>query len=618
MSRQIKLREKWQGLTDTVMRFPLTVILLIAATVTNVIAITSEYDISYTRLLITFLLGAAFSAVLQLIYERFIENPVFRIVFMVATVFASATYYMMIHNSEWRIDVTIRTIVLFFILLIAFLWIPTIRSHISINESFMAAFRSFFTALLFDAVLFLGVVIIIAATDRLIVRVNEEAYAHAANFIFVLLAPIYFLSMIPNYPGKREVLMKSVNTDVNGLPLNGQTKADGAEVYSDKNEEVSRSEELLRITTPAKFLVSLISYVIIPITAIFTVILLLYIIINITGEFWSDNLMEPMLVSYSITVIIVYILASTIKNPFARYFRLIFPKVLIPIVLFQTLSSYLKISDVGITYGRYYVILFGIFATIAGLLFSILPTRRNGLVAPILIILSVISILPPIDAFTLSKVTQTERLKNTLIQNEMLSGEKIVPNNNLSEKDKSLIVSALNYLDQMDYTKSIDYLHPYYVSNDFEKTFGFSRYENNDQQYQSYYVSRDSKEPVLIAGNDYMIQLSIYNMAEIAANSFEVDGVRYNLSVDNSDKNNQIILLEKEPGQEILRYEYNNLFTSFSGTGSNKELIPTEQLTFHQENEKAAMTIIANSISQSEWAEGKDKSADLMILIDIK
>ncbi|MBP1755731.1 MAG: hypothetical protein H6Q59_2129, partial [Firmicutes bacterium] len=145
MSRQIKLREKWQGLTDTVMRFPLTVILLIAATVTNVIAITSEYDISYTRLLITFLLGAAFSAVLQLIYERFIENPVFRIVFMVATVFASATYYMMIHNSEWRIDVTIRTIVLFFILLIAFLWIPTIRSHISINESFMAAFRSFFT-----------------------------------------------------------------------------------------------------------------------------------------------------------------------------------------------------------------------------------------------------------------------------------------------------------------------------------------------------------------------------------------------------------------------------------------------------------------------------------------
>jgi hypothetical protein len=612
MSRQIKLREKWQGPTDTVMRFPLTVILLIAATVTNVIAITSEFDISYTRLLITFLLGAAFSSVLQLIYERFLDNPIFRIISMVATIFISATYFMVIHNLEWRVEVTVRTTVLFFILLIAFLWIPTFRSHISINESFMAAFRSFFTALLFDAVLFLGVVIIIVATDQLIVKINEEAYAHAANFIFVLLAPIYFLSLIPSYPGKRELLMKSEGKDISGLPSNEQTNEIGSE------GEVSRSEELLRITTPAKFLESLISYVFIPITAIFTIILLLYIIINITGEFWSDNLMEPMLVSYSITVIIVYILASTIKNPFAGYFRLIFPKVLIPIVLFQTLSSSLKISDVGITYGRYYVILFGVFATIAGILFSILPIRRNGLVAPILIILSVISILPPIDAFTLSKVTQTERLKNTLIQNEMLSGDTITPNSDLSEKDKSIILSAVNYLDRMDYTKSIDYLHPYYVSLDFDKTFGFSRYDNNDQQYQSYYISRDTKEPVLIAGNDYMIQMSIYNMAELAANSFEVDGVRYNLRVDNSDKNNQIILLEKEPGQEILRYEYNNLFSSFSGTGSNKELIPTEQLTFRQENEKAAMTIIANSISQSEWAEGKDKSADLMILIDIK
>ena len=53
-----------------------------------------------------------------------------------------------------------------------------------------------------------------------------------------------------------------------------------------------------------KFFEILISYIIIPLIAVFTIILLVYIIKNIGGEFWSDNLLEPMIVSYSIFVIV--------------------------------------------------------------------------------------------------------------------------------------------------------------------------------------------------------------------------------------------------------------------------------------------------------------------------
>jgi hypothetical protein len=594
MNKKIKLREKWQGLTDTVMRFPLTVILLIASIVTNFIAIESDYDITYTRLLITFLLGAALFVVLQLLYERFFDNPVLRIIFMFVTIIFSSIYFMLIRNSEWEIEVTIRTIVLLFILVIAFLWIPSIGSKTSINESFMAAFKGFFTALFFDGVLFLGVVIIISATDLLIFDIYETAYIHSANIIFVLLAPIYFLTMVPNYPRKSDIAIVEESQD---------NKYDG---------------EFLRLTTPAKFLETLISYVIIPITAVFTVILILYIIINIAGEFWSDNLMEPLLVSYSITVIVVYILASTIKNPFAKYFRMIFPKVLIPVVLFQTLSSILKIADVGITYGRYYVILFGVFATMAGVLFSFLPIRKNGIIAPILIILAVISIVPPVDAFTLSRATQISRLEKVLTSNNMLSEDTLTPNVNLSEEDQSDIVSSLDYLDRMNYTKDIDYLHSYYISFDFEKTFGFDRYKSVDNEYQSYYYGRNTNEPVPIAGNDYMIQLNVHNMTEVGDNQFEVDGSLYSLSVDNTDNDNQIIRLEDAQGLELLRYEYNDLFTKFTGVDSGKEFMSTEEMTFRQENDKAAITMIANNISINEWSDGKDKSAELIILIDIR
>ena len=610
MNKKINLRERWQGLTDTVMRFPLTVILLIAAVVNNLIAIESDDQLVYTKLLVTFLLGAAIFVVLQLLYEHFLENPIFRIIFMVVTVISSILYYLLIYRSDWSIEVTIRTIVILFILVIAFLWIPTIHSKISINESFMAAFKGTFTALFFDAVLFLGTVIILAATNLLIFEISGEAYIHSANIIFILIAPIYLLTMIPYYPSRGEERGSASET--------GMESSKGEEPSRMASEVNPKDEELSRMTAPTKFLETLISYVIIPITAVFTIILLLYIVINISGEFWSDNLMEPLLVSYSVTVIVVYILTCTVQKPMAKYFRLIFPKVLIPVVLFQTLSSILKISDVGVTYGRYYVILFGVFATVAGVLFSILPPRKNSIIAPILIILSIISILPPVDAFTVSKRNQANRLENALIRNNMISDGSIVANASISKEDKEEIISSLNYLDRMNYAKNIDYLSAYLTSNNFERTFGFARYDDMYRDYKSYYYNRDTYEPISISGYDAMLQMNFYHAPETPDNRFEVNGSQYTLRVDATDEDNQIILLLNPQGMEMIRFEYNNLFTKFSATDNEKGLLPTEELTFRKENDQAGIAIIANNISLNEWAEGQEKTAELIVLIDIK
>ena len=174
----------------------------------------------------------------------------------------------------------------------------------------------------------------------------------------------------------------------------------------------------------------------------FTLILVVYIIKNIGGKFWTDNLLEPMLVSYAITVILVYILASEIENKFTVFFRRVFPKVLVPIVLFQITSSILSLADTGVTHTRYYVILFGVFAAIAGILLSFLPVRKNGIIAAMLIIFSVVSIVPPVDAFTISRTSQTNTLKNVLVKNNMLVNNKIKPNGSISDKDKKTITNA--------------------------------------------------------------------------------------------------------------------------------------------------------------------------------
>ncbi|MGB4658090.1 MAG: DUF4153 domain-containing protein, partial [Mobilitalea sp.] len=582
-------------------------------------------------------------------------------------------------------EVTIRNWVIAFIILIAFLWIPSIKSKINFNESFMATFKAVFVAMFFTGVLYLGIILIIGATDTLIFDIDERAYPHAANIVFSLLTPIYFLSLIPFYPKKGELLVelegeKSINKEDNHKAdetskvetilkdsfaqkdsIVGTDKITdiGADETTDKttNEikdianvadrvteatsvakkdkrvetistvetdsisesEIRRNENLKKAIQPVKFLETLISYVVIPITAVFTIILLIYIIMNITGDFWTDNLLEPMLVAYSITVMIVYLLASTLKNALATKFRLIFPKVLVPIVLFQTLSSVLKIGEVGVTYGRYYVILFGLFATIAGIIFCILPVRKNGLIAPILLVLSVISVLPPIDAFTVSKANQINRLEKVLLKNDMLQDNVIIPKSDLSEDDQVIITTAISYLDGLNYTKNVDWLTTYINSYDFGETFGFTEYAENDIGYSNFYLQRDFNSPISVEGYDYMNRMNTYdNAGNISTDNFEIDGKTYQLYLKTSSEKDQSIVLSEVDGQDIIQFDMNDIYAKYKNSSASKDLVPSEEVTFKTENALAKMTIVIEYLNMSQGIDGKYQQAELFVLVDMK
>ncbi|MDD3174747.1 MAG: DUF4153 domain-containing protein [Herbinix sp.] len=585
MKQFTNLRDRWKGFLDTLTRFPLTIILLTASVITNAIAINTQEDEIYIRLFITFVLGASIYTVCQLLYERYFDNLLVRFAFAGVTIIISIVYYLLINNTHWGAVVTTRTIVIFFILLIGFLWVPVIKSKINFNQSFTAAFKAFFITVFFTGILFLGTVLIVRAIDTLIVRVNERAYGHAANIIFVLLAPIYFLTLIPLYPKKVE-------------------------------EQASSEKIDNRLISPTKLLETLVSFIIIPITAVFTIILLLYIVMNITGAFWTDNLMEPLLLSYSITVIIVYLLANNMKSAFSKYFRMIFPKVLVPVVLFQTLSSILRIGNIGVTYGRYYVILFGVFATVAGFLFCILPVRKNGIIAPILIALSVISIVPPIDAFTVSKVNQIGRLENALKRNNMLEGKTIIPKTNVSIEDQEIILSSVRYLDSMEYSKDIIWLTAYTEAYNFNNTFGFSQSEIDKNNYLNVYITRNESTPIPITGYDYLIFKNISDQSgNIKISDFIYKDKSYTLRTDAS-LNNQVILLE-EDNQELIRLDMNEIYNKFSNTVDTKS-VGTEEVTFTKENSSAILTVIAQTININEWEGGKDQYADVYIMVYIK
>ncbi|MGB4658014.1 MAG: hypothetical protein WBI07_02400, partial [Mobilitalea sp.] len=88
-----RISDRWTGIVDTVIRFPLTVVLLGAAVISNAIAINAEFSNEYVKFMISVLLGAFLAAGLQLLYEHFFDRPITRIVFMTVTVLFTAGYY---------------------------------------------------------------------------------------------------------------------------------------------------------------------------------------------------------------------------------------------------------------------------------------------------------------------------------------------------------------------------------------------------------------------------------------------------------------------------------------------------------------------------------------------
>lgn len=288
-----KFKDRLTGLTDAISRFPLTTLFLLAAAVINAYSIITEKD--DIKLLLTFILGAFLSAVAQVSYERFFSKYSSRLALMGAAIILTGGYYLIVRPApNLSTEIEIRTVVAMFALLWAFIWAPVIKSNTSFNKSFMITFKSFFISLFFSGIIYGGISIILVAFNELIFKIGYTAYPHTANLIFILFAPLYFLSLIPDY-----------------------SRAKG-----DTVDQAAHCPAFLRI---------LLSYIFIPLVAVFTLILVLYIFKNITGAFWADNLLEPMLVSYSITVILLYILVSELENKFTVFFRKVFPKVLIQI-----------------------------------------------------------------------------------------------------------------------------------------------------------------------------------------------------------------------------------------------------------------------------------------------
>lgn len=581
-----KIKNHLLSFITTLSRYPLVLLFLIAIAIVNVITIQGGNKV-YTELLYALIVGAWLSAIAQQIYEQFFNQLKEKVMLYLGVLVLTIGYYIVV-SLPFAVDleIEIKTNVLIFALFIAFIWIPSIKSNLAFDQSFMVVVKAVFTTLLFTTVIALGINLIIFAIDHLLITVNNKVYSHVFNLVLTLFAPIFFLSFIPNYVG-----MKA-------------------------EEGGAQQEKIESAVAPSKLFVTLLSYIIVPLAGVYTLILVIYMLLNIRSGFWTDNLLEPMLVAYSITIILITLLVTRIDNQFVAFFKKVIPKVLIPLVLLQVIASILKVGELGLTHGRYYVILFGLFALIASMLFSFFSVRKNGWIAITLIIFSIVSVVPPVDAFTTSRAYQINLLKKTLLNNQMLEDETIIPREIIDANDKRKITSAADYLERTGYTKQIDWL-PNQLSygENFKNTFGFEKYYDEGSEVgrdiQSAYWQWEEEDSFNIEGFDRYLQVTIDGQGESEQSiPVKIKGETYYVERSYEEKD-LILTLTDETGESFMRINLADVFEEMIAKGPDLDL---EAATFIEENEQARIAMLVKYI---DWYE-KRFNGEIQLFIEVK
>ncbi|ADY55877.1 hypothetical protein Sgly_1579 [Syntrophobotulus glycolicus DSM 8271] len=609
MNRLLKvITDSVQGLIKAVRRFPLAVICLISATVITcyMISLHTDPSLFIQKLFFTLGFGTFLSVAVQFCCERFSGLKKIRLfVYLIGALFIFGYYLIIAPSPGIYYAVTARTIVAVFAMFCIYIWVPSYRGKAGLNSIAefnsiaLTHFKAAVTSILFSAVLSAGTVSIIAAVDSLLFKVNEDSYAYTMAVIWISFATIYYLSRLPRF-------------------------------HSEEEEDKAFT---LQAATYPKVLKILISYIVIPLIAAYSLVLIAYFVKMLVTSVWPSGQLGPMILAYSVVGLMVVVLASHLEDKFASAYRRIFPKVLILMVIMQLISAYIRLDAYGVTEGRYYLILFGIYSLICGIILSFRAVTKNYMIALLGAGLAIISVIPPGDAFTVSRNSQMNRLEQMLIADEVLVNGKIVPKADASLKLRQETTNILNYLERRNYLQYLTWLPEEMKTSGsrpsgnltqekMKAVFGFEpAYEGAGATSDHFYAALNMQKPLSVSGYDVMVALSNYRGMSMGKNGEEFERT---VKIRNKD---YIILAERltpqevrvsvqDPvGMEVIGTNVYEFATSLSGARNEpKEMLEPEVMSIHAENNRYKLKVIFQNINITFGTES-DAGADYDLIV---
>ena len=567
------------NLKTTVVRFPVVLIFLAFISVNVSILIEGNFESQeqlITRMIFAAIIGAFLGTAAQFLSERFERISKYQLIIQTSTFILAAIYFFMLTTDDrYSQAMFIRLFVCSFALFAAYLYLPSAKNEVIFGNVALVHFKSAFTAILYGIVLYLGLTAIYFAIDLLLYKLDREIIQHMANIVFIFFTPVYYLSLLPKFNSKDE-------SDIR------------------KTEGVSLYPRVLEI---------LVSYIVIPLITVFSAVLIIYFIkILITG-IWPVGQVGPMVLGYSAVGLFIYILGSKLDNKFNLLFRSIFPFVLIPLVIMQLVSSYIRINAYGVTESRYYVVLFGIFSIVCSLYLILSKKKNPNTIVILAACFAVVSIIPPVDAFNISRKSQTDRIEEILIRNNMLSENKIIQKSDISNEDKYELTNITNYMSRMGYLRTLDWMpEKYYEENEyyngFKNIYGFSQYY--DRQYPGEepryaYAMLDTNSPIDISGFETMFKINIYNdtnTKEQTVGTYTINNKDFVVKQKSDESGELTLIITDEKNNEVIEISTKDLFIRITDKPYEpKSMLPSEDLTINAENDNIKIKIIFENIN---------------------
>lgn len=547
-------------------RYPVAVFLFIVATIIGVVLNHLNSPGEETqRLLASFImvsiLGGAISLSIKEIFEQF--NPELKIKLFFWIVFASCILLYQIYLYSYMENCAANEFIRFTILgLIAFVLFMTavFRKHKDYNEAYstIVGWRLAITWM-YTMIIWGGISLLLFAVESLLnINVDTKLYADVIILAMGIFAPIFFLGGVPDAkdnPGPESIY---------------------------------------------KFFRILILYVIMPILTAYTLVFYIYAVRILIMWEWPDGIVANMVLWYALsgTLVMYFIKCMSRESKWANIFGKWFPRViLLPIVLLF-ISLGIRINAYGFTANRYLLGATGMWMFICMVYMSIVnyKERVTRLMTVSLVIIAFLCAVGPLNAFVAGRISQANRLEKILYDNQMLKENRtIMPRTDLDNKTKGEISSKLEYLENCDGFKKINFLPDDLTLNDMSKVFGFEYtyyypFENdigkpNEDGYT--FINRNNTKDIInITGYEYMWDSENYEPIYVTT-----EKGRLGFSLDRKPGESALLItLDDTSLLEVTAEKYAPILKEiWESTNGNATI---DDLTFEENTEKVDIRIV--------------------------
>ncbi len=381
----------WDNFLKVVLRFPLQVVISIAAICISFVLIDLRNvyfaELRFGKLLLLCNMAFVLLLAADLFSTAHEITPVKKWVLRVFCLIVCGVLYFVLQPQLLSADgFRVGLLIFAFHLLVAFS--PFIKS--GNLHGFWAynkiLFLQILTAGLYAFVLFGGLSVALLAVDGLFqVKVNSEVYLRLLAIVGIGFTTVFFLSGIPDD-------FKRLSTTQHEYPK-------GLKMFT--------------------------QYVLIPLLTIYLAILLVYEVkIMISWEL-PNGMVSTLILGYAVLGILSLLLVYPIKeqegNSWIRLFSKWFYLMMIPLVVLLILAVWKRVGTYGITESRYVLLILAFWLSIVTGYFLI-SKKDNIKVIPIsLCILALLSTYGPQSAFSVSRLSQTERLKKMMKADDALA-----------------------------------------------------------------------------------------------------------------------------------------------------------------------------------------------------